>query len=138
MVFVDTAAWLALVNKTDSLHKQAKTTRNRLLEQGARFVMTDYILVEIANALSRIPFKQTAVNLISSIKESSDIEVVEIDKSAFDEAWELYSSHLDKEWGFTDCTSFVTMKRRKLSEVFTSDHHFEQAGFKILLTMKRG
>jgi len=40
---------------------------------------------------------------------------------------------MDKEWGLTDCISFVVMKDRKLTDVLTTDHHFEQAGFKSLL-----
>jgi hypothetical protein len=40
---------------------------------------------------------------------------------------------MDKEWGLTDCISFVVMKERKLTDALTTDHHFEQAGFKSLL-----
>jgi uncharacterized protein len=59
--------------------------------------------------------------------------IVEIDKEIFAEAWRLYSERLDKEWSFTDCTSFIVMSRMGLADAFTSDHHFEQAGFNILL-----
>ena len=47
--------------------------------------------------------------------------------------WELYSNRLDKDWGMIDCISFVIMQERNLTEAFTSDHHFEQAGFNVLL-----
>ena len=47
--------------------------------------------------------------------------------------WELYSSRLDKDWGIIDCISFVLMEERNLIEALTGDHHFEQAGFKVLL-----
>lgn len=55
-VFVDTSAWLALINKTDHRHNTAKSVRDDLLKEHFRFVLTDYILLETANALSRIPF----------------------------------------------------------------------------------
>jgi len=64
---------------------------------------------------------------------SKNIEIVEIDKEIYKEAWNLYSSRNDKEWSLTDCTSFIVMNRRRITEAFTSDRHFEQAGFKILL-----
>jgi len=32
-----------------------------------------------------------------------------------------------------DCISFVIMQERNLTEALNSDHHFEQAGFKVLL-----
>jgi predicted nucleic acid-binding protein len=33
----------------------------------------------------------------------------------------------------TDCFSFLTMRQRRLTEALTTDHHFVQAGFKVLL-----
>lgn len=132
-VFVDTSAWLALINKTDHLHHEAKKVRDDLIEQGARLLVTDYILVETANALSRIPFRKAVVQLISFIQSSEDIQVIQIDNGLFQEAWGLYSERIDKEWSLTDCASFAVMTGMGLKEAFTSDHHFEQAGFTILM-----
>ncbi len=132
-VFVDTAAWLALLNKSDRLHEQAKQTRDKLVRGRRQFLLSDYIVVEIANALSRVPFRRAAIQIITLIQTSANIRVVEIDKEIFGEAWKLYVERLDKEWSFTDCTSFVVMNRLGLADAFTSDHHFEQAGFNILL-----
>ena len=39
----------------------------------------------------------------------------------------------DKRWGLVDCASFVVMTGRGVTEAFTNDHHFEQAGFRCLL-----
>lgn len=122
-VFADTAAWLALINKSDTLHAKAGKIRKSLLHDNTRLIVTDYVIVEIANALSRVPFRAVAVRLIDSIKTSRDIEIIDVDKEVYDRAWSLYSQRVDKEWSFTDCAS----------EAFTSDRHFEQAGFKILL-----
>ncbi len=38
-----------------------------------------------------------------------------------------------KDWGITDCSSFVVMSERGLSEALTTDEHFRQAGFRALL-----
>lgn len=35
----------------------------------------------------------------------------------------------DKDWSLTDCISFLVMKDFGLTDAFTADHHFEQAGF---------
>lgn len=132
-VFADTAAWLALINKSDTLHKKAKKVRDDLLNHNSQFVVTDYVVVEIANSLSRIPFRESAINLINSMTTSKNIEIIEVDKEIYKEALNLYSARTDKEWSLTDCTSFIIMNRRRITEAFTSDRHFEQAGFKILL-----
>ena len=43
--------------------------------------------------------------------------------------WQFYKQRPDKEWGLTDCTSFVVMRQENINIAFTADHHFEQAGF---------
>src|SRR6516162_5359042 len=45
----------------------------------------------------------------------------------------FFSTRPDKEWSLTDCISFVVMNERGITDAFTNDHHFEQAGFQILL-----
>jgi hypothetical protein len=47
---------------------------------------------------------------------------------------ELYATRPDKEWSLTDCISFVVMEREGLTDALTGDRHFEQAGFKVLLS----
>ena len=133
LVFVYTSAWLALINKSDVFHVKAKNIRDILLRDNIQFVVTDYVVVEVANSLSKIPWRSSAIQLINSIQLSENIRVVEINKEIYNKGWELYSSRTDKEWGLTDCTSFVVMNRYATTEAFTNDHHFEQMGFNILL-----
>ncbi|MDP3015642.1 MAG: PIN domain-containing protein, partial [Deltaproteobacteria bacterium] len=108
-VFVDTSAWLALVNKSDAAHQKAKKVRDALLKDHIQFVVTNYVMVEIANALCRIPHRETAVKLINFIEMTENIQIVEIDKEIYKEAWRVYSTYLDKDWSLTDCTSFEVM-----------------------------
>lgn len=133
LVFVDTSAWLALINKSDVFHVKAKNIRDSLLRDNIQFIVTDYVIVEVANSLSKIPWRSSAIQLINSIQLSGNIRLVEINKEIYNEAWELYSNRTDKEWGLTDCASFVVMKRYAITVAFTNDHHFEPMGFNILL-----
>ena len=134
LVFVDTSAWLALINKSDTFHVKAKNIRDILLRDNIQFIVTDYVIVEVANSLSKIPWRSSAIQLINSIQLSENTRVVEINKEIYNEAWGLYSNRTDKEWGLTDCASFVVMKRYAITVAFTNDHHFEQMGYNILLT----
>lgn len=59
--------------------------------------------------------------------------IIEMTRSLFDEALDLYSRRHDKSWSLTDCSSFVSMSRYNLTRALTADHHFEQAGFVPLL-----
>jgi predicted nucleic acid-binding protein len=45
----------------------------------------------------------------------------------------LFENRADKKWGLVDCASFIVMQDEKITEAFTNDRHFEQAGFKNLL-----
>jgi predicted nucleic acid-binding protein len=132
-VFVDTSAWLALINKSDAAHQKARKVRDALLKDHIQFIVTNYVMVEIANALCRVPHRETAVKLINFIEMTENIQIVEIDKEIYKEAWQVYSTYLDKDWSLTDCTSFEVMKGRRITEAFTTDKHFEQAGFDILM-----
>jgi predicted nucleic acid-binding protein len=46
---------------------------------------------------------------------------------------ELYAARDDKDWGMTDCSSFIVMRRRGIADALTPDIHFQQAGFRSLL-----
>ena len=50
----------------------------------------------------------------------------------FLESLDLFERSKDKEWSFTDSTSFILMKRTGLSQAFAFDPRFEQAGFHML------
>lgn len=45
----------------------------------------------------------------------------------------LYEERTDKDWSLTDCISFVLMEQNGIQDALTADHHFEQAGFNVLL-----
>jgi predicted nucleic acid-binding protein len=61
------------------------------------------------------------------------VEIVHIDQSLDEKAWQLLASRLDKQWSLVDAASFVVMQERNLTKALTEDHHFEQAGFVCLL-----
>ncbi|MBI4822940.1 MAG: hypothetical protein HY805_01755 [Nitrospirae bacterium] len=43
--------------------------------------------------------------------------------------WKLLEKYSDKDFSFTDCTSFALMERLKIKTAFTFDAHFTQYGF---------
>ena len=132
-IFVDTVAWLALVNKSETLHEESRKVRDKLVQQKSKLITTDFVMVEIANSLARLPLRSIACNLIEFIRTSETVELVTITPELLEKGYQLFSSRNDKEWGLTDCTSFVVMESMRMNRAFTADRHFEQAGFSILL-----
>ena len=72
------------------------------------------------------------MNAGEAILYSKITRVSKVDDEVFRDAWNLFKRFKDKLWRFTDCTSFVLMKRNKLVTAFTFDEHYRQAGFKTL------
>jgi predicted nucleic acid-binding protein len=56
-----------------------------------------------------------------------------VDRELLRKAIDFYCLHQDKDWGLTDCISFVVMKERGLIIAMTADAHFQQAGFRALM-----
>ncbi len=73
------------------------------------------------------------VSLINNLKTSLWIDVLHISSEIDDQAWQLFSQRLDKNWSLVDCSSFIVMRQYGIQEALTTDHHFEQAGFSCLL-----
>jgi len=45
----------------------------------------------------------------------------------------MYRERPHKDWGLTDCVSFVVMREQGLVDALTTDEHFQQAGFRALM-----
>ena len=132
-VFVDTVAWIALLNVSDVLHAQALEIMDSLRRKRTRFVTTEFVLLAVADALSAPSIRTQTVGFIEGLRRLSVLRIVPLNQELLTEGWSLYAQRTDKDWGLTDCISFVVMNQEPLSQAFTSDHHFEQAGFINLL-----
>ena len=132
-VLVDTAAWIALVNTRDELHDRAKQIMAELRDGSVALVTTGFVLIEVANAFCASAWRGKAIKLIDGLRSLPNLRIIEADSSLLSDGWQLYCDRLDKEWSLTDCVSIAVMEKEQINEAFTSDHHFEQAGFSKLL-----
>ena len=132
-LFLDAAYAIALSSPADEFHAPAVALAERLEASGARLVTTPAVLLEIGNALAKQQHRQAAARLLASLLADPTVEIVPLTDRLLERALELFSSRRDKEWGLTDCLSFVVMARRGIDQALTTDMHFQQAGFKILM-----
>ena len=91
------------------------------------------VIVEIGNALSKQRYRHAAVELLQSLEADPNVTIVRLTEDLYARAFRLFRERPDKEWGLTDCVSFVVMQDRKITEALTTDEHFQQAGFQALL-----
>ena len=132
-VFLDASYAIALSSVKDQYHQQAVMLSEKLETEEARLLTTRAVILEIGNALSKQRYRSAAIELLTSLAEDPTVEIVTLSEELFERAFRFYQSRQDKEWGITDCISFVVMQERGLTEALTTDEHFLQAGFRALL-----
>jgi len=129
--FADTFYLLALFNPRDAAHQRAVRASKDF--QGT-LITTDWVLTETADALCDTANRGDCIAFINDLRRSPRVEIEPASRSLFNAAWELYQQRPDKDWSLTDCISFIVMQEREINEALTGDHHYEQAGFRALLS----
>jgi len=100
-----------------------------------RLVTTRAVCFEIGNFFGESEYRRRAAELLQKIEEAPDIDVLPVNDDLYQRALRLFGNRTDKKWSLTDCSSFVVMQERGITEVLTSDHHFRQAGFVPLMRL---
>lgn len=129
-VFIDTSALYALINRKDKDHEKIQKF---LADYKGRLFFTNYIFDEIITLVMGRLGHEMAVKIGNTLQVSPQIIKIWITPSDDKLAWELFVSRKDKSYSFTDCTSFIVMKRLKITKCLTFDSHFNQEGFEDVL-----
>lgn len=130
---MDSAGFFALWDAGDEHHAAAVRLQASLVRQRRRFVTTEYVVDETVTLLRMRHSHAAAVDFLDTIERSEALRLEWIGPERFRAAGALFRKHADKEWSFTDCVSFAMMREMRVREAFTTDYHFEQAGFVPLL-----
>lgn len=132
MIFVDTSAFIAIVNEKDNNHAAAIQFLDEIKNGNIRIrkiITSDYIVDETLTRIRYSVGHKEAVEWGKDILASKVIEKIEIEGELFRSAWELFRTYDDKKLSFTDCTSFALMKKRGIEKVFSFDEDFKRIGF---------
>lgn len=133
-VFIDTSGWANAFIKTEPYYTEASTLVKQWQENNQPVVTTNYVLSELIPLFVRMGVpRASALSYIVILRSVDWVEIVHIDESLDEKAWQLLANRLDKEWSLVDAASFVVMQERGMTEALTADHHFEQANFVCLL-----
>jgi uncharacterized protein len=126
--FVDTGAWYAYINAGDPDHRRIE---NFLTSFSGRLVTSNYVFDEtITLVLARLGY-QRAVKVGEVLLDPRVVELVRVGAGDERTAWQLFKERPDKTYSFTDCTSFVLMRRLNINTATTLDEHFAQESFEI-------
>jgi predicted nucleic acid-binding protein len=132
-VFVDSAGLYALADHRDPARAAALACVSDLLRSGRRLILTDYIIDEAATLAKTRGGSSGALRLLEIVDRSDGFHIEWIGAARFDATKAFFRKHADRGYSFTDCTSFVVMRELGLKDALTTDRHFAEAGFTVLL-----
>ena len=130
-VFGDSSAWLPFFDRRERQHEIVRKAVRLLARQSLTIYVTDYVLDETLTLIMARVGHSTAVTCGEWLLRSPKVKVVRIDAGQWNQAWEIFRRYTDKDFSFTDCTSFVIMHQHKLIDAFSFDHHFEEMWFRM-------
>jgi predicted nucleic acid-binding protein len=129
-MLLDTSGLLCLHHKPEPFHDQARMLYKQAhIRLTHSYVLAEFVALATIRRLPRIP----ALTYINDLLENPDIETIWVDETLHREAMTLLLARQDKTYSLCDAVSFVLMRRRNITEGLTTDHHFEQEGFRRLL-----
>ena len=114
-LFADTFALIAWLNPQDNAHALVTSYLDGFT---GRLVTTEWVLVELADALSAPMARSAAVAFLQAVRADPMFEIVGFDPAVYRAGFDLFAARPDKAWSLT--------------EALTADHHFEQAGFRAV------
>jgi predicted nucleic acid-binding protein len=132
-IFADTSYWIALTNSGDSWHEDALEASDGLND--AQIVTTEPVITEFLNYFCTFGsyWRQQALFRSELILQNRQVTVLPYESHSLRRAMELYAARADKRYSLTDCFSMREMRDRQIYEVLTTDEHFAQEGFIVML-----
>jgi len=132
-LFVDTGGFYALISPESAAHARAIRIMEAAAQERRCAVTTDYILDETATLLRARGLTKLLAEFFHLTEESQALTIEWISPGRFAVARKFMLKHLDQEFSFTDCVSFVVMRELRLNDALATDSHFRIAGFSPLL-----
>ena len=131
--FADTSALYAAVDARDADHPKAARLVRELAQAGRLIATSDYVIAETLNLAVARRGRIVAERLLQLVENSSGIRIEWVGPERFVATKAFFRKHADYRYSFTDCTSFVLMHELGIRDALTTDRHFAQAGFRVLL-----
>ncbi len=128
MIFLDTSAIVALSNRLDERHVQARALFDTVRDPG-ELLTHNYVLVEAFSLLHRRHGLRVALHFEEG---SSAFDVVWVDRRLHETAVRRLARKGTKRCSLVDEISFLVMRERGIDTAFAFDSDFEREGFKTL------
>lgn len=131
--FIDTSFIIALASRRDSKHQKALEISSQIKENQIKLVTSEFIIIELCNSFAKANLKRSAIEIVDSMYQDTNIEIIKLSDKYFQAGLDIYRKALDKNWSLVDCISFHILNEKGVKNVLSSDKHFIQAGFNVLI-----
>ena len=129
-IFIDTSAFLALLDRDENNFPSAKTIWRDLIEEEQGLSTSNYVFLETHALIQRrlgMEFVQAfAENLVPMI------EIEWIDRTIHQSGVTAMLTANRRQLSLVDCISFEVCRKLGIKDVFAFDKHFEEQGFHLL------
>jgi uncharacterized protein len=129
--FVDSSAYLALLDRRDEHHRAAIAISRWLAQERFRLYTTNTVVIEAHALILSAMGTEVATRFLHDV-DRGITTIIRTRARDEDRAKALIYRYADKEFSFTDAISFITMERLGLVRAFTFDSDFAQYGFVVL------
>lgn len=132
-VYADAGYWIAITSGDDALHERAVAVTAEI--KSRQIITSEFVLAEYLDGSADWGDRRrkAAARFVRKMEQEGSVRIIPATHELFAEALRLYETRLDKEWGLTDCTSFVICEHEGITEALAHDQHFAQAGIRALL-----
>ena len=129
-VFVDTSAFLAVLNADDRQHDRARPFWETILRENEILLTTNYVLLEtyalVQNRLGMNAVREFATYAVPLL------EIVWVDETLHQRGVSAFLSANRRRLSLVDCISFEVARAFGIDKIFTFDSHFAEQGFHCL------
>ena len=129
-VFVDTSAFLALLDRAQRRHADVANAWKEIVAADRPLVTSNYVVVETFSLLQRRMGMDAVRALVTCFLPLT--ETVFATEPVHDAAVSAFLTADRRRLSFVDCVSFELMRRRGIADALSLDADFQREGFRLL------
>ena len=127
-VLIDSSAFLSLEDPDERAHAATRSAFRELVSTGVRLVTTNFVFDETYTLILTRLGRHRAVVWGDGVRATRLIDLVRVGEDHEQAAWELIVSFDDKDFSYTDATSFAVARSLEIDEALSLDSHFREYG----------
>jgi predicted nucleic acid-binding protein len=127
-VFVDTSAFLSILDRDDRHHEQASAIWLELLgQENTMLYCTNYVLLESTALIQR----RLGLSFMKSFQANAVpvLTIKWVDERLHEAGLLVVLAANRRQLSLVDCVSFAAMRELSIEHYFAFDQHFDEQGF---------